>query len=471
MKKLLYILAILTVFSSCEKDFEYVFDETVSERIEGSKSNLTSLLTEAEFGWKTVFTGIGTDEHSSGSFIAFKFTQIEDQNNGTVLMNSGFDEGTSEFFINHQEGTVLQFNTPNDVLYWMVEPRAYFGAQGLGGEVEYIFMKEENGKLFFRGKMNDADLVLERATPQDWDMTDIQAGFEDFTAKRKNSRYQLIRITSGINNASEENPFYVRFDDAGWNVEGKEDFTYSATYNVDGEDIEQADAAFVYTHEGIQLSNPIVIEGDTLSKLVFDEAQDKWMVGDKGMLGEFVFSLVPVYPQPGVVQLLFDKSLATADRSGMKGMLLRAYGSEGPMKDLVGKILGGDQEPVFDKLLAVIGYVSPDGVELGDGLVFRDNSGDNFAFVPVTYEITAEHQFKIVRTGGDIITSTDWAGAIDKINNDADINDYLDILCSENGWSVAVDYFPFGIYEIYTFELGNNDNPANWMENFVVTMR
>lgn len=474
MKKILYLLTILTVFSSCGNDFEYAFDKTVTERIEESKSNLTSTLSAAEFGWKAVLIGTAVDNYSSGSFIAFKFNQNEDQNNGTVLMNSGFEEATSEFAITHQEGAILQFNTPNDVLYWMVEPRANYAAQGLGGEMEYIFMKEEDEKLFFRGKENEGELVLEKATAKDWEnLSVIQNNFENFiTNNKENSRYQVISVTGGIKDASEDEPFFVRFRSAGWDLKGKEKFTYRATYNVDGEDLGQNDAMFVFTLEGMQLSNPITVEGNTVSHFVYNEEQGKWLVANEGVTGEFVFSDVPVYPQPGVVDLLFEKSMSKSDRSGTKGMLLRGgYSTEGPIKDLADRILGSDQEePEFKKLLAVIGYVTPDGEELGDGLIYTSSDGSEFAYIPVDYVKTAEHQFKIVRTGEDIITSANWAAAADKINNDADINDYLDIICSENGWSVAVDYFGFGIYNMYTFELGNNDDSANWFSDFTVTI-
>ncbi len=452
----------LVVFSSCEKDFEYVSDQTVSERIEESKSNLTSLLSESEFGWKGVVKG--GDEKTGGSFIAFKFTRNEGENNGTVLMNSGFEEATSEFNISHQEGALLQFNTPNDVLYWMIEPRRW-ASEGLGGEMEYIFMKEENGNLVFRGKETDGDLVLEKATEQDWDMSTIKANFDNYKAQSI-YRYNVIRVTGGINGASVENPFDIRLGSAGWEIEGKIEFGYSATYNVDGEDIEQMQSTYIFTHESIMLSNPIAVGGDTITKLVFDGQNDKWVIGDEGIVGEFMSSRLPIYAQSGVVDALFEKSLSTADRSGTRGMLLRAYGSEGPMYDYATSALDNKVGPGVSKLLAVMGYVTPEGENLGDGLVFATRDKSSYAFIPVDFVKITENSFKMVRQSGDVITNID--GAADIIATDVDINAYLDILCSEQGWRMALDYFSFGMYQITTFQLANIDNPLNWFEATVV---
>jgi hypothetical protein len=462
MKKILYALAMLVVFSSCENDFEYKFDKPVSERIQESNSNLTSLLSESEFGWKGVVKG--GNVKTGGSFIAFKFTRNEGENNGTVLMNSGFEEEISEFAISHQEGTILQFNTPNDVLYWMIEPRDWASA-GLGAEKEYIFMKEEDGKLVFRGKENDADLVLEKAVEQDWDMTAIHANFDNYTA-RDIYRYNAIRITGGFNGASEENPFDLRLSNAGWTVENKEEFGYGLTYTIDGKDIEQQQSTYIFTHEGVMLSNPIAIGGDTITKLVFDEQKDKWVVGDKGIVGEFMTSRLPIYTTPGVVDALFVKSLSTADRSGIRGMMLKAYGSEGPMYDYAKSALKNKVGTGVSKLLAVMGYVNPDGENLGDGLVFSTRDGKSFAFIPVAYEKLSENSFRIIRQEGDVITNIE--GAAEIIATDVDINAYFDILCSEQGWSMAMDYFSFGMYQMTTFELGNIEDPLNWFSATVV---
>ena len=163
MRKLIYFLTVLVVLSSCSNDFDYVFDKTVTERKDEAKAKLTTLLSNSEYGWKT--TVIVGETFTAGSFYHFTFSEMA-ENSGEVILNNGIKEITSEFEIAHETGILLKFTTRNELLHWLIIPNVMF-AQGFGLDQEYIFMKEEDDKLYFQGKELGSKLVLEKATEED----------------------------------------------------------------------------------------------------------------------------------------------------------------------------------------------------------------------------------------------------------------------------------------------------------------
>lgn len=446
----------LVVFSSCENDSEYLFDETPTERVLEANAELTALLTNSEFGWKT--TIMMQDYYSAGDMLLFKFDQNEDNSNGNVTIANPFDTATSEFKVYHEVSTLLNFNTQNDVFFWLATPSDNM-PQGLGVEPEYIFEKEEDGKLYFTSKVQGNEMVLEKADEQDWDMSGIQENIENFRSNFE-SNYTAIRVTEGIQGASEENPFYLMFTDATFIeffMPEKAGIFYATKYYEDGNRVWTNEAAFVYDHEAIWLSNPLVIAGDTLNKLVYSSELDVWEVGNEGIVGQLVSSVLPLESIPGFFDSFVDDICTTSD-----GWFTWPWNTTGELNEHYSAFSYNYDEPRLQYCHVYTDYVSPDGEELGEGLVLGNYDRTEFAFIPIDIVKLGENKFKLVRVDGDVVSNLE--GAAERIATDADIIAFFDIMFSDKGWVVDAEFHSlFGLYDNTFYSL---EDPANTAHSY-----
>ncbi len=452
MKKILYILLILGVFSSCDQDFEEVFDQTPTERKNEAKAELTSVLANAEHGWKTILV-VG-DKIKAGDFFLFDFVPAEGQNNGEVTVANPFETSTSEFEIRSENGTVLNFNTYNDVFYWLVTPNGWEPG-GLGSDLEFVFLKEENGKLFFRAKAKDIEMVLEPAAAEDWDTTAIQEQFENFRGKF-NTNFTGIRITKGMG-ASEENPFVAVFFDAYiTNAAGfteKKDFFYGMKYWIGEQRHEMAEASFVHTKDGIMLANPLVIEGDTLSELTYNADLDSWEIADEGLEGELVSSDLPIFSHPNATNHLFDILKTTYNKAWYFSPWVESW--SGRFMEVLGPIYDG---PTINYVMLGAEFTTPEGNEYGPGIYLKGEVWGTYAYLPVEVIKNGESEFRMEWTG-EIIS--DIEGVEDFIATDPNMQQMLGMFFNETGWSLALDIFdyPDGS-KIYAYEMYYMPDPS-----------
>ncbi|PXX95017.1 hypothetical protein DF185_22730 [Marinifilum breve] len=452
MKKILYILLILGIFSSCDQEFEEVFDQTPTERKNEAKAELTKVLANAEHGWKTVMV-VG-DKIKAGDFFLFKFVAEEGQNNGEVTVANPFDTSTSEFEVRSENGTVLNFNTYNEVFYWLVTPNGWEPG-GVGGDLELVYVKEENGKLHFRGKAKEIELVLEKASADDWDTTTIQEDFTNFRA-RFNTNFTGIRLTKGMG-ASEEKPFVAVFFDAfitnkaGYSE--KKDFFYGIKYWIGEQRNETAEASFIFTKDGITLTNPLVIEGDTLSKLSYNSDLDTWEVANEGLEGEVVSSDLPIHSHPNATDHLFEVLKKTYN----KGWYFSPWSASwsGKFTEILGPIYDG---PVINYVVLGTEFATPEGVEYGPGIYLKGSVWGTYAYLPVEVIKNGESEFRMEWTG-EIIS--DIEGVEDFIATDSNMQQMLDMLLNETGWSLALDIhdYPDGS-KIYSYEMYYMPDPS-----------
>jgi len=461
MKKILYVFVMLIAFSACENDYEYTFDKTPTERKTEGKAELTNLLADSEFGWKTTIVVHG-DQTSAGDYFVMKFEPFEENNNGEVTVANGFDSHTSEFEINFQTGCVLKFNTYNDVFHWLTKPNGWEG-EGFGSDQEFIFMREEGGKLIFQGKEKKKELILEPATEQDWDMTDIQNNYDRFM-EEFSKNFIAIKVTKGLG-GSEENPFYAKFNNEDVYitrsaVPEKEGFFYMLEYIVDGEKVYGHEASYVFTPDEIILSEPVVLEGDTLDRIVYNEESDIWEVANEGIEGYLESSYLPLMPSPGAVDNLVNIFLM--DDYGWE-IDPWNYGDEGKMEEFAEGIYYDCE--MFDWFILHGDFINPDGEHLGAGFELQgDDYGDTYAFVPVEFVELAESEMKFVLTGEEITTNIE--GAEEVIATDPYIQDMLNAFCNEKGWSIfCSSYFYSPTWELFPYEFYNMEDPTIVLKN------
>ncbi|RXQ96724.1 DUF4302 domain-containing protein [Ancylomarina salipaludis] len=464
MKRLLYVFAILAIFSSCSDDFEYVFDKTPTERKAEANAKLNSLLTDSEFGWKTtmILNTDGSDDELPvvGDFFVFKFNKNEGANDGIVTVSSRNGSADSEYAIGQETGTTLRFTTPNEILFWLINP-TYDKPSGYGADMEYIFMKEEDGKLYFKGKALDSELVLEKASEQDNDLSVVVESKANFL-ESNNKNFFFLEITGGVADASEETPLYIQIGNPPYAKYFEEDLKqlfYEFIYVVDGKRTRTDAATYVFTNEGIIFSDPLVIGQDTVSKLVYNETSDEWLIADEGVTGKILPADLPHVVIPGLVDLYIDNFFATE-----LGVMLDPWGScHGPWKDLLSDNMFNYDVPRLTRIRLVSKYVSPDtGEMLGTGILIVGYEDTDFVFIPLDMEKLAENHIKFTRNG-DIVGNIE--GAIEKLATDESLNAIFDIVCDEAGWLISCDIIPYDGSLYYDCMFYSVTNPANQIEH------
>jgi hypothetical protein len=457
MKRLIYLIVLLIAFSACENDFEYTFDKTPTERKAEACDNLAKILSDSEYGWKT--TLIVCDAPIVGDYFHFKFDRNEGQNNGLITVNSAYGESQSEFEVCPEIGAMLNFTTPNETFFWLVDPSSNH-PKGYGADLEYIFMKEENGKLFFRGKKTENELVLEKAEEGDSDFTEIRAMYDNYTsANTKN--YLFLCITGGLEGASEENPFYAQIEDSFYAMYFDEEFKkrfYNFKYIYEGERTRSMTCTYIFTPEGILLSDPLVLGQDTVKSFKYDKDLDQWQIDEGTVTGKVVASDLPFVPTPGIADLLVDNFLVNDDYC----LMIDQWGCKGPLSDTLKAHYENTEAPTLRRIFVKNNYVSPDGQQLGAGVFFGQSDDSEYAFLPINIIKEGENIIRFERSGEDVVTNID--GAADKIANDTNINGFLDILFNAKGWMIGCDVIDYGTVKYYDCMLFNLEDPDNQIE-------
>lgn len=457
MKRLLYLFVMLIAFSACEDDYEYTFDKTPTERKAEAKSELTSLLEAPEFGWKTTMIVHGAVS-SAGDFFVMKFEPNGENNNGEVTVANGFKTHKSEFEIGHEDGILLRFNTFNEVFHWLTKPN-HWETAGFGGDLEFIFMREEAGKLIFQGKESQNELILEKATEQDWDMTDIIENHENFM-QALSMNFVAITITKGFG-ATEEKPFYAKFNLADVHITStavpeKKGWFYEFEYIVDGEKVYGSEASYVFTHDEIIFSEPVVVEGDTFDRIAYNKDNGLWEVANEGVEGFLEASALPLMPSPGAVDNLLDVFL-----QGTYGWDISPwnFGDEGKMEDFARGIM--DDCEMFDWFVVHGNFTDKDGVHRGQGFVIEGSTYGEYVFLPFEIEKLGESEMKFVWDGTIITNIADVAAAEEVVNTDINIQGMLNAFCNPVGWSIyCSSYFYAPTWEIYPYEFYNMEDTS-----------
>lgn len=434
MKKLLYALMLMVAITSCKNDFEDSFGSTPTERKSEAISNLTKLLASSENGWKT--TLIYNDQVvGAGDFFVMKFAPAEETSTGHVTIANGFNSKTSEFSIYHATGVVLNFTSYNEVFHWLSKPYEFQGlGTGFGANVEYIFMKEENGKLYFKGKVNGSEMVLEKASAKDWDMTDIKNNFAGIKTTMA-MNFSGIWVTKGLG-ATSEKPFFAKFETVyitGDNsvLPDKKGQFYRVSYDRNGKGIQSKQSGFVFTHNEMILSDPIVVGTDTLSRFVYNKDHNRWESATPGIEGYIIGSDLPLFPSPGAFEFFTEAiekypygwTFYTGDDdSGKIGDYLEELGNN--VKEL--------------KYCQLRNHHKIGGVDVGCGFAIigdwqSDDTPTPYCFIPVKYEKLGTSEMRFVRNG-------DVKSNIPNINEILTTNPYalkfLNTLFTPKGWSI-----------------------------------
>ncbi len=455
MKRILYFLVLMIFLSSCEKDFEYNFDKSPTERMTESIADLTNLLSGSEYGWKTTIINRGKTA-SAGDFFVMKFAPIEGGFCGQVTIANGFDSKTSEFEIYHATGVVLNFNTFNEVFHWLAKPTEWWGTEtGLGGNIEYVFMKNENGKLTLKGKDNEKEMILEKAAEQDWDMTDIQNNYANVQAVLARN-FSGVTITKGFG-ATDEKSFFAKFRDVSITnlaLPDKKGQFFGLAYPVDGKQVNSVVANFVFTHDELILAEPIFMGADTVDRFTYDKDLDLWIIGNEGIEGYLSGFDLPPMDSPRA----FDTFIAAME-SRWYGWPIYADDFDNHPK--IAEFLAEIRDNVPElRYLQINEHCILNGEDIGRGFMYiGDYDGDSrpYVFIPVDYIKQGISEMKIVRNG-DVISNIPDIN--DLLDNDPHVSKLMNAFFNPQGWRLYMQQGGSEEYPYYTICFYDIEDPS-----------
>ncbi|UII27177.1 DUF4302 domain-containing protein [Fulvivirga maritima] len=263
-KSFCYILIslLLTVLLGCDEDYDTIFEETPDERLQSTLDEYTSMLTSQEAGWKAALT-TGTDRNY---FYYFEFN-----GDGNVTMVSDFDQttagtpATSSWMLKALQRPTLSFNTYS-YIHLPADPDGEVNGgadgEGLVSDFEFIISEVSGDSIILEGLQRGSSLIMVPASPGE-----KEAILDQEILKVFNGVNQTVAANRGLKFAladGAEVPVVINMANR----------LFGAQYLAEnGSEIVSFQTGFSFDLEGIKLSEPFEINGQTIQYLTWDELE------------------------------------------------------------------------------------------------------------------------------------------------------------------------------------------------------
>ncbi len=164
--KLKYIaisLLALTLFASCNRDEESLFEKSAAQRAVEAIDNANAVLTAPENGWEMVyFPNTENTTTSRGYVLIVKFKMDGSVSvtakNSLTTNNVIVTDSNSTWTLISDYGPLLSFDTYNSVLHAWSDPQT--DGDGYLGDYEFLILKASADKVILKGKKHSAYSVL-----------------------------------------------------------------------------------------------------------------------------------------------------------------------------------------------------------------------------------------------------------------------------------------------------------------------
>lgn len=245
-----------TLFSSCLKDDDDVFNESSAERLQATLDKCKSVLTSSEYGWAFDYY---PDRHltSGGYVFTCKFTGNE-VTAGFELEQGVFE--TSYYKMTNDNGPILSFDTYNSLLHYFATPSSG-EYEAKDGDFEFMIMDVQDDVIKLRGNRNGNYAYLHRLD------RDAETYLNDVAAASSSIFHkELVGKIGGTEvEISMEPARGSRYFEASW-----------------GED-DAFGSVFVPTTNGIRFMEPITVNGVSVSELEYKVTEFRYVgVDSKG---------------------------------------------------------------------------------------------------------------------------------------------------------------------------------------------
>ncbi len=271
--KRIFLYSLLACLSwtmqSCLFSEEDVFEQSSAERDNASVAGIKALLMSAENGWNLEYR-YGEDGKWGVSNIFLKFDDTD------VTMASDYATGNyapgaeckSLYKVQAYQGTVLSFDSYNEILHSFCEPEGY-NAPGLIGDYEFIVRDTTSNTITLTGKKHGVEMVMTRL-----------ADDVDWTAYLQN--------TASVSDDSDFATFKI-------NVNGQEvesvirDYrAFTTNKMVDGE-LVTTYYPFITTPDGIRMLEPLVYDNVELQNFKWDSNARVFTCTDEGVNADITY--------------------------------------------------------------------------------------------------------------------------------------------------------------------------------------
>ncbi|WP_297676355.1 DUF4302 domain-containing protein [uncultured Bacteroides sp.] len=259
MKKIYYMLFLLLTgvcFNACVSEEEDLFDKSAAERMNEAIANYKAILQDAPNGWVMEF--YPSDRSMGGYVYTAKFDngKVDMASEVSLSSNSGesWPAGTvvsSQYRVISEQSVILTFDTYNLLFHFFSEPKGSSDTDGYASDYEFIFMESSADRLVLRGKKYGNTLVMTKLT------------------ESADSYIQKILDMQEKMDAVPRMKMIVSGKEYMVNMAGK---LLSYTETKEDSSVENVEMSFIYTPDGINLYEPLTIDGVTFQRFVYDDA-------------------------------------------------------------------------------------------------------------------------------------------------------------------------------------------------------
>lgn len=287
MKKIcIYIIVAIAVLSmqSCLHDNNDNFDLSAAERIDALVNESYEVLESAENGWVLhYYTGIDYAYGGLNFTVKFKDGRVSICQQGATDNNDEYITSTSTYRINRDRSAVLAFDTYNDFLHIWAEPdasknNAPTDVDGWQADYEFVIfnISEDKNTILLKGKKWGNYMIMER-------LQKTPAEYLDDAAAIAN------KMSEGIG--------LMKYDDGEFTAKFLySDGQYIITYTDADGNKQTLNVPFTYTDDGVIFCEPIELNGNVISGVVYAEDSETFSLKDtKGMTISISYDPVDVF--------------------------------------------------------------------------------------------------------------------------------------------------------------------------------
>lgn len=174
---ILGLVLVGSIFCSCSRDEESLFEKSAAERAQEAMDNANSVFVSPEHGWEMLYFA---NTESRGYNLIVKFRKdgqvIATAKNSLTTGNKMLTDSVSTWEVVSDYGPLLTFNTFNEVLHAWADPQG--NGDGYLGDYEFLILLATPERVVLKGKKHSAYMIM-RPMP---DM-DPEAYFDDCASR------------------------------------------------------------------------------------------------------------------------------------------------------------------------------------------------------------------------------------------------------------------------------------------------
>ncbi|WP_461532465.1 DUF4302 domain-containing protein [Sinomicrobium sp.] len=272
------LLCLLLGICSCDNtDDSEIFDVPADERMTEQLLSYKNELTTAGDGWKTTFFPDTT--HTGGWSFVMKFDQQNGvQMIGDVLENPEVENGV--YGLLSSQGPVLSFKSYLPITELSnpssSHPQARYGSN------DFVFIGEqENGDITLKSKRNNSELILKKASEEDWE--DIKLNMETeaaFIGSPTSSVYRFFTIGNGTDSLVYE----VVYDKY---------YRQMTLTNADEAVVQSIDRGVAFTKDSLLMHSPVNYQGSAIGQMFYEEDEDRFIGVNGDVTAKLYYSSIP----------------------------------------------------------------------------------------------------------------------------------------------------------------------------------